>query len=141
MSNPTILLVEDNEDDVFLMKRVLKRGCITNPLQVVSDGQQALDYFAGVGEYADRERFPLPSLVFLDLKLPYVDGFEVLSWLRQQPPLASIIVFVLTSSAELRDHQKAYSLGAKSYLTKPPTVEILQEVLRSLESNANLATF
>jgi CheY-like chemotaxis protein len=129
MSAATILLVEDNDDDVFVAKRVLNRAGITDPLQVVTDGQQALDYLSGGGQYTDRSRFPLPFLVFLDLKLPYVHGFEVLSWMRQQPILQSIPVVILTGSAETRDQDKAVALGAKAYLIKPPTPEALKQAV------------
>jgi CheY-like chemotaxis protein len=134
--NPTILLVEDNEDDVFAMKRALKRANITHPLQTVTDGKQALDYLAGADQYSDRRRFPIPSLMFLDLKLPYVHGFEVLEWVRQKPEFNSIDVIVLTSSAVEKDHEKARALGARSYLVKPPTPEMLLGVLGSLQSLA-----
>ena len=130
----TILLVEDNEDDVFAMSRALNLGNFTNPLQVVTDGQQAVDYLSGAGQYSDRENYPLPFIVFLDLKLPYVDGFEVLTWIRKQPVLDAIVVVVLTSSAEERDHQRAYALGARSYLIKPPTPECLADIFGSLKS-------
>ncbi len=128
----TILLVEDNEDDVFAMKRALKLGHFTNPLVVVTNGQAALEYLSGAGEYGDRERYPLPFIVFLDLKLPYVDGFEVLTWIRQQSALGKVVVIVLTSSAESRDQERAYALGARSYLVKPPTAGALQEIFASL---------
>jgi CheY-like chemotaxis protein len=128
-----ILLVEDNDDDVFAMKRALKAAKILNPLQLATDGQKAIDYLSGAGEYANRERFPLPFIVFLDLKLPYVHGFEVLSWLQNNPQL-EIAVIVLTSSAETRDHEKSYKLGARSYLIKPPTPEGLRDVFDSLQS-------
>jgi len=135
MSQPaSILLVEDNEDDVFAMRRALKKAQITNPLQVVTDGQQALDYLAANGQYADRAHYPLPFLIFLDLKLPYLDGFEVLFWSRQQPALESIVIVVLTGSAERRDRERAYELGARSYLTKPPTPEALSALFDSLKS-------
>jgi CheY-like chemotaxis protein len=130
----TILLVEDNEDDVFLMKRALKHARITNPLQVVMDGQKAIDYLSGKEAFADRAKYPLPFLVFLDLKLPYKHGFEVLKWIREQASLDSVVVVVLTSSAENRDHQKAYALGARSYLIKPPTAEMLHELMASMQS-------
>ncbi len=130
----TILLVEDNEHDVFAMRRALKQARIVNPLRVVTDGQEALDYFSGAREYADRERHPIPFIVFLDLKLPFVNGFEVLSWIRQQPSLESTLVVVLTSSAENRDQERAYALGARSYLIKPPTAETLLDVLNSLKT-------
>ena len=132
-SDSTILLVEDNDDDVFAMKRALIKGQIMNPLQVATNGQMALDYLSGAGKYADRQSFPLPFIVFLDLKLPYLGGFEVLTWMRQQPALDSIVVVILTSSDEEKDHQRAYSLGAKNYLVKPPTPKDLTEVLTSLK--------
>jgi CheY-like chemotaxis protein len=131
---PTILLVEDNDDDVFMMRRALTQADVANPLQVVTDGQQALDYLSGAREYADREQHPLPFIIFLDLKLPYFDGFEVLSWMRRERTLDSIVVIVLTSSAEPRDQERAYAMGARSYLVKPPTPDALIQIFQSLKS-------
>lgn len=131
---PTILLVEDSEDDVFIMRHNLKRAGIANPLQVVTDGQMAVDYLSGKGSFSDRERFPLPSIVFLDLKLPYLHGFEVLDWVRQQRSLKSLAIIVLTSSNEERDRQRAQALGARSYLVKPPTRDMLLELVNSSSS-------
>lgn len=133
-SAATILLVEDNDDDVFAMKRALRLGNIGNPLQIVTNGQQALDYLSGSRQYADRERHPLPFIIFLDLKLPYVDGFDILAWMRQQRQFDDIVVIVLTSSAETRDQEKAYSFGARSYLVKPPTPIALNDIFNSLKS-------
>ena len=116
------------------MQRALKLAHNSNPLQIVTDGQRALDYLSGEGEYADREKFPLPFIIFLDLKLPYVDGFEILAWMQLRSELSSIVVIVLTSSAEERDHQKAYAVGARSYLVKPPTPQALEDVFNSLKS-------
>src|SRR4051812_28005161 len=96
----TILLVEDNEDDVFLMTRALKAAGIANPLQIVEDGQQAIDYLKGAGRFADRNTYPMPAIVFLDLKLPIMMGLEVLEWIRGEPGLSDIVVVVLTSSNE-----------------------------------------
>jgi CheY-like chemotaxis protein len=100
------------------MKRALKLAQVLNPLQVIEDGQQALDYLAGTGRYANREEFPLPGLVLLDLRMPFVPGFEVLRWMRQQPALQCVPVIVFTSSKEDRDMQRAYALGANSFLVK-----------------------
>jgi CheY-like chemotaxis protein len=133
-TSQTILLVEDYEDDVFAMERALLQANITNSLQVVTDGQQALDYLSGTGQYSNRTQYPLPFIVFLDLKLPFVDGFEVLTWVRQQPALESLVVIILTGSAESRDQDKAYALGARSYLVKPPTAETLNGIFDSLKS-------
>jgi CheY-like chemotaxis protein len=132
VTRPTILLVEDSEDDAFLMRYVMEKSGVDNPLQIVTDGQMALDYLSGAGEYRDRKRFPLPFIVFLDLKLPYVHGFEVLAWIRQQPDLGGIPVVMLTGSAETRDRDKAASLGARCYIVKPPTTETLKEILQAV---------
>ena len=120
-----ILLVEDNEDDIFLMQRALRDAGVRNRLIIVEDGEQALDYFKGVGKYADRGAYPLPTLVFLDLKLPLRSGHDVLRWIREQESFRSIIVVVLTSSEEPSDISRSYQLGANSFLTKPPPGEEL----------------
>jgi CheY-like chemotaxis protein len=132
-ANHAILLVEDNEDDVFLMKRALKEAGISNPLFVVEDGQQAVDYLSGIAQFADRERFPLPAIVFLDLKLPFKSGCEVLEWIRGQNVLRSLVVVVLTSSEEPGDLSRSYKLGANSYIVKPPTSEQLTDLAKSFK--------
>jgi CheY-like chemotaxis protein len=116
-----ILLVEDSEDDVFLMKRALKGAGIANRVVVVTDGEQATNYLAGEAEFGDRAACPMPSVVFLDLKLPLRSGHEVLGWIRGRKELESLVVVVLTSSDEPSDLRRAYSLGANSYLVKPLT--------------------
>lgn len=126
--NNTILLVEDNEDDAFFMQRAMRDAQIENRLIHVQDGRQAMDYLAGSGSYADRSRFPLPSIIFLDLMLPFKSGFEVLEWLRKEPGLDKLVVIVLTSSSEPVDLRRAYQAGANSYVTKPPTLEQLSEM-------------
>ena len=131
--NASILLVEDDPNDVFLMKRALKGAAITNPLRIAEDGQQAIDYLTGAGQFADRTAFPVPNLVFLDLKLPYKSGFEVLEWIRTQPSMDSILVVVLTSSSEEKDIKETHRLGAKSFLVKPPTPTMLSELMISLK--------
>jgi CheY-like chemotaxis protein len=131
----TILLVEDNPDDVFLMKWVMKKASLDAwNLHVATDGREAIDYLAGNGPYSDRSRFPLPSLILLDLKLPFVNGFEVLEWKRQQEALDPIVVIVLSSSCEARDHEKAYALGVRACLIKPPDVAMLKEALAIVSS-------
>lgn len=130
----TILLVEDDRDDVFIFQRTLKAAGIANPVVVVTTGQDAVDYLSHQGKYTDSEKHPLPFVIFLDLKLPYLDGFEVLSWIRAQPHLQSIIVVVLSGSDETRDHQKAYALGARTYLLKPPQVKDIKLFIESMAS-------
>jgi CheY-like chemotaxis protein len=131
--NQALLLVEDNEDDVFLMRRALKQAEIQNPLYVVENGEQAMDYLAGNGEFNDRELYPFPALVFLDLKLPFKSGLEVLAWIRQEAELVELVVVILTSSDEPADIDKAYKLGANSYLVKPATLGQLRDVAKSFK--------
>ena len=132
--HPTLLLVEDNEDDVFIFRRALARAALGNDVQVVTDGQDAIDYLAGAGPFAERARFPLPYLVLLDLKLPRRSGLEVLEWVRGQPELAHIPVIVLTSSAEARDIQRTRELGALHYLVKPPHPDLLADLIQTHRS-------
>jgi PAS domain S-box-containing protein len=124
----TILLVEDEENDVFLMKHAFQQVGILNPLQVARDGKEAMDYLSGNGGYADRERFPLPCLTLLDLKLPRVMGLEVLKWMREQPELKPLIVIILTSSRLGPDIETAYQLGANAYLVKPSNSRELHDI-------------
>ena len=130
----TILLVEDNEDDVFALRRAIKKAGVVNPLRVATNGQEAVDYLAATADPGNHVQHPLPFLVLLDLKLPYRDGFEVLEWIRTQPHLAKVVVVMLTGSDERRDHQRAYSLGARSYLVKPALAEDIKRLLESLHS-------
>jgi CheY-like chemotaxis protein len=118
-----ILLVEDREEDAELIGKGLRRGNVKNPIQVVRDGEEAVMYLSGQGRYANHEEFPLPALVLLDLKLPKIDGFEVLRWLREQPGLRWLRVIALTSCEEIREVNRAHHLGANSFLIKPHEVE------------------
>jgi len=131
-SEKTILLVEDDENDVFFMRRALQKAKVNVPLQVVMDGQSAVDYLEGKAEYADRTRYPLPALLLLDLKLPYLHGFDVLAWIGQQPALQGLPVVILTSSPEDRDRTRAKTLGARAYCVKPPSAEMVLEIVAPL---------
>ena len=132
-TNRALLLIEDNQDDVFLMKRALKAARVMNPLYVVEHGQEAVDYLGGAGKFANRESYPLPAVVFLDLKLPFISGHDVLAWIRRQKQLESLVVVVLTSSNEASDLSRCYSLGANSYVVKPPTPEQLEELAKAFK--------
>jgi CheY-like chemotaxis protein len=133
-----ILLVEDDEDDQFFMKIALDKAGIHDPLQIANNGREAIAYLSGGGEFADRRHFPLPTVIFLDLKMPYVTGFDVLEWLRSRgDEFAGIPVIVLTSSPEQRDQTRACELGARSYLLKPPTREMLLDVWKTLTLGAS----
>jgi CheY-like chemotaxis protein len=114
-----ILLAEDEEDYVLLVKRAFSEAKITNPLHVVSTGQEAVAYLKGEGKYANRDEYPLPDLLLMDLKLPGFNGLEIIGWMRSQPGLAGLRIVVLTSSDQLKDVNDAYRLGANSFLMKP----------------------
>lgn len=125
---PTILLVEDDENDVFLMERAFGKTSVPVQVQVVRDGRDALRYLHGEGEYADRKRHPFPCLTLLDLNLPYMHGMEVLKQIREERSLRKLVVVVLTSSVADADIEQAYELGANSYLSKPNGLEGFQEL-------------
>lgn len=126
-----LLLVEDNDQDILIMKRVLRHAGVRNPLHIVKDGDKAIDYLSANGRFADRSRYPLPAIVFLDLKLPLMSGHEVLTWIRQREGFNSIVVVVLTGSDDPTDLRRAHRLGANSYLVKPPTSDQLLEMARA----------
>jgi CheY-like chemotaxis protein len=129
--NLTILIIEDQENDVILLKAALSRAGIVNLIRVVRDGQEALDYLRGQGKYADRSNFPFPSIIFTDLKMPRVSGFDLLEWLREHPDCCSIPVVILTASRIDTDIRRAYRLGANAYLVKPSTLEDLQAMVKT----------
>jgi CheY-like chemotaxis protein len=128
-----ILLVEDNEDDAFLLTRALRTAEVDNPVHVVTDGEQAVDYLKGTGRFADRTQHPLPGLVLLDLKLPRISGFEVLQWIQNETALPELVVVVLSSSGEKRDINMAYRFGARSYVVKPPTQASFVDLAKGLK--------
>lgn len=128
-----ILLVEDEPNDAFFFEHSLKHAGVENLLRVVRDGVEALEYLQGAGKFADREKFPLPSLVLLDLKLPRATGFEVLEYMRDHPELRRLIVVVLTSSSSHRDIIKSYDLGANAYLVKPSDSRQLAQIVKTIK--------
>ena len=119
MSITCILQVEDDANDVFLLQRAFTKAGITNPVQVVTDGQMAIDYLDGHGRFANRAVYPLPGLVLLDLKLPHKSGREVLQWIRSQPGFRRMVIIVFTTAQYAGDVGLAYDLGANSFLVKP----------------------
>ena len=129
-----VLLAEDEEDDVFLMKRAFSVVELSNPLVTVPDGQEAIWYLAGEGNYADRSRHPEPCLLLLDLKMPKVNGFEVLEWLQGQPQLRdNLPVIVLSSSDQEVDVRRAFELGAHDYYVKAASFERLRELVEKIK--------
>jgi len=127
-----ILLVEDDEADILLLRRAFRNARIANHLVEVRDGQAAIQYLSGEGPYADRTRYPIPFLILLDLRLPKLSGFEVLAWIREQPELVDLIIVVLTGSDRVPDVSKAHELGANSYLVKPGTFDELVEMVKQI---------
>jgi two-component system, response regulator len=132
MSDKTILLVEDNADDEELTVRALKKNNLANNLVIARDGVEALDYLFGTGAYAGRNTRVLPGLVLLDLKLPKLDGLEVLRRLRADARTRRLPVVVLTSSKEEQDLIQTYNLGANSYVRKPVDFNQFTEAVRQL---------
>ena len=133
MKNKIILLVEDNPDDVSLTLRALRKNNIANEVVVVGDGIDALDYLFGTGKYKDRDVSKMPAVILLDLKLPKVDGLEVLQRLRADARTKLLPVVVLTSSKEEQDVFGSYSLGANSYIRKPVDFNKFVDAVRQLE--------
>jgi CheY-like chemotaxis protein len=131
--NHTVLLIEDDDNDVFFMQRAFHEAGIATSLNIVTDGREAIDYLSGKGKYNDRQSSPLPCLILLDLKLPYVLGLDVLKWVRSQPQFSAVIVIVLTSSRQDADIEKAYALGANSYLVKPPSAQQLLAMVKRIK--------
>src|ERR1700712_4146196 len=127
----TILQVEDDPNDVFLLQHALQKAGVRNPFQVVNDGQEAINYLSGAGHFADRQKFPFPCLVLLDLKLPLVMGLDVLKWIRQQVEIP-LVVIVFSASAEDSDVAKAYRLGANAFLTKPSEASKLNDMVKAI---------
>lgn len=126
------LLVDDNENDILLVRRAFAKAKVLNALQVVRTGDEAIAYLAGKGKFANRAEYPLPALLLLDLKMPGLDGFDVLRWIRQEPTLRTLRVVVLTASDDMRDVNVAYKMGANSFLIKPADLDRFVEISQAL---------
>jgi CheY-like chemotaxis protein len=130
--SPTILLVEDDPNDVMLVRRAVQKTLAGIPVQVVGNGEEAIRYLSGTHAYSDRKEHPLPDLVLLDLKMPLVDGFEVLQWLRIQPGIRRVPVVVFTGSNQESDTRRAYEYGANSYIIKPGDFAGMLDTIKNL---------
>ena len=128
----TILIAEDDANDILLLRRALKKNNISNPVQVVQDGEEAIAYLSGQGKFGDRSVFPTPKLIIMDLKMPRKGGFEVLEWLKANPEFQVIPTLVLSSSKQDTDIQRAYAFGANTYMVKPSTFDELQEMMKAI---------
>lgn len=129
----TILYAEDNENDVFLMQQAFRKIDGVRVLRTVMDGQEAVAYLRGAGKYADRAEFPFPGLLLLDVKMPRMNGFEVLEWVRRKSAIPHLPVVMFTSSLEDKDRARAYSLGANSFLVKPSDPSKFLTMLQIME--------
>lgn len=125
-----ILLVEDDPNDVILVKRAMKKAEVKSKIKVVKDGEQAMDYLGGGAKYENRKEYPIPDMILLDLKLPKKSGLELLEWVDNQPKIRRIPIVILTSSRENEDVNKAYDLGVNSYLLKPVSFDNLLEMMK-----------
>lgn len=129
-----VLLVEDDLNDIFLVKRAFKMARIPNPLQVVTDGLEAIYYLRGAGKYSDRSAYPIPRLIVMDIKMPRKTGFEVLEWVKQDPKLRRIPVVIVSSSDNPADINHAYELGANAYMVKPVDFRAVEHLFQTITS-------
>jgi CheY-like chemotaxis protein len=130
MDNFTILIAEDEPNDVMLLELAIRKNGIRNPVKVVRDGEEAIEYLEGKGQYKDRERFPFPSVIISDVKMPRRNGLEVIEWVRRHPRCSIIPIVMLSGSRIQNDVLSAYKLGANSYFTKPSTLDELSDLLK-----------
>jgi CheY-like chemotaxis protein len=133
-SQPAVLVADDDANDVFFLRRAFQKAGFSCPILDVSDGERAICYLSGSDGFADRSRFPIPSLLFLDLKMPKVSGFEVLEWLQKHQDLATMKVVVLSSSNLPGDMQKARALGAHDYRVKPADIDDMIAMVKEVAS-------
>lgn len=125
-----ILIADDDEDDALAISQTLSHAGVKNPLITVSDGAAVIAYFTGVGLYSNREKFPLPGVLLLDLKMPRISGFSVMEWLKERYDPREFLTVVLTGHGELENVRRAYALGARSFLTKPCSVEDVKNLVQ-----------
>ncbi len=130
-----ILVAEDDPADAFFLQRAFRRAGILVSLHFVQDGQEAIAYLKGCGGYSVRAVYPVPDLLLLDLKMPRLDGFEVLDWTRKQVQLKSLAVVIFSSSEEPRDIHRAYALGANAYLVKPHSIQELSDLVGKIKKH------
>jgi len=132
MSQPTLLHIEDDPNDVLLFQHACQKAGLRCSLQVVADGDEGVAYLSGTGKFSDRAQFPLPQLVLLDLKMPRFNGIEAMTWIRSHEKLKRLPVVILSSSNHGVDIQRAYDAGANSYLIKPVDFNALVEIAGAL---------
>lgn len=129
----TVLYVEDTEADAFFVEHAFRQAGLRTPLKVLASGQEAVEYLEGAGRYGDRESFPLPAAVVLDLNLPGLSGFQLIEWVRSRPEFRSLPLLVFTASSFDADRERCRGLGADGYLVKPNDMTELPELLGELK--------
>lgn len=134
IADDLILVVEDDPNDVLLIQRAFRKAELKNEMRFVRDGEEAIAYLKGEGQYSNRQDYPLPFMILLDLKMPGTDGFEVLQWVRRTPEVRRSLVVVLTSSNRQNDVDRAYELGANSYLVKPVEFDQMVHLIQRFEA-------
>jgi len=134
LDRAVILIADDSEKDLSLIRMAFEKALVPNPIHMVRSGEEVLAYLKGEGPYSNRNDYPLPELLLLDLKMPGMDGFEVLGWIRQQPGFGSLRVLVLTGSDQILDVNKAYQLGANSFMVKPYDFKNLVQLASSIQT-------
>jgi CheY-like chemotaxis protein len=139
MTKP-ILQVEDSEDDALLLKLAFRKIGVVNRIITVPNGDEAIGYLKGDGPYSDRDKFPRPGVVLVDLKLPGTDGFAVLDWIKHQPVQDSMLILAITGHHEIGQVNRAYSLGARSFLTKPVNAEDIANLVKGFPGYWTLQT-
>ena len=133
MKRHPILIAEDNQDHVILLRRALQKRDFPHPIFVVDDGEETIAYLDGRGRFGNRDEYPLPALLLLDLKMPRKGGLEVLQWIRAQPLLRRTIVLILSASGQAVDVDAAYESGANAYLVKPATLEERNQLIGAMK--------
>jgi CheY-like chemotaxis protein len=140
-STRTVLLVDDDENDVLLMRHAFEAGDFQFPVKEVTGGEQAISYLKGEGIYSNRSEFPVPAMVILDLKMPRLNGFDVLTWIQTQPELSNLRVVITTTSSEAQDVARAHQLGATCYIVKPMSLADLGAMVRTLREFVRMDHF
>ena len=128
----SVLAVDDSDDDRFLLRRAFCKAAFRCRIHEARNGEEAIAYLQGEGSYGDRSRFPLPSVVLLDLNMPVKNGFDVLAWVRTRPELRGVSIYVLSASIRIEDVERAFALGANAFLFKPGAMEELTALIQSL---------
>jgi CheY-like chemotaxis protein len=129
----TILVADDDEYDIEFLRRAFAQAEVSNPLQVAQDGQEAIDYLSGAGPFADRSQFPLPSLLLLDMKMPRINGLEVLRWIREQDEFYCMPVIMISSTVRPVEITEAYRRGVNAFVTKPTGTPERTELARMIK--------